>query len=107
MGCAGVPRCRHPVHHVWVPPGGQQGVWQGLQRPGGHLPQAGARLRPRPLPAPITHVSPPPPYYPAFKQACCTALALFPLYPTHCVSPATKLVLPHILLLLAPHILLF
>ncbi len=60
MGCAGVPRCRHPVHHVWVPPGGQQGVWQGLQRPGGHLPQAGARLRPRPLPAPITHVSPPP-----------------------------------------------
>ena len=38
VGCTGVPRCRHPVHHLWVPPGGQQGVWQGIQRPGGHLP---------------------------------------------------------------------
>ena len=58
MGCVGVSRCRHSVHHIWVPPGGQQGVWQGLQRPGGHLPQAGARLRPRPLSASIPHVSP-------------------------------------------------
>ncbi len=57
MGCVGVSRCRHSVHHIWVPPGGQQGVWQGLQRPGGHLPQAGARLRPRPLSASIPHVS--------------------------------------------------
>ncbi len=57
MGCVGVSRCRHSVHHIWLPPGGQQGVWQGLQRPGGHLPQAGARLRPRSLSASIPHVS--------------------------------------------------
>lgn len=44
MGSAGVSRCRHQVHHLWEPAGGQQGVWQGLQRPGRHLPPPRPRL---------------------------------------------------------------
>ena len=44
LGSTGVSGCRHQVHHLWQPPRGQQGIWQGLQRSGGHLSQAGARL---------------------------------------------------------------
>ena len=83
MGGVGISRCRHQVHHLWQPPCGQQGVWQGLPCPGWHLPAPRPWLRPHPLPTPFPHVSScpspsPPPLSPG------------PLAPVPALAPAPR-----------------
>ncbi len=74
MGCAAVPTGRHPVHHLWQPPRGQQGLQEGLPHPGGHIPAPGAWGGPRARPPPCLCVSP-----------------TLPLAPLHPVSIAVQL----------------
>lgn len=60
MGCPAVPSGRHPLHHLWQPSSGQQGIQESLPHPGWHLTAPGAWGRPRACPAPCLCVSSPP-----------------------------------------------